>query len=106
MELPPEASQFVLDGQADPLTSTYRLHKVAEAARSGVQSLVDLVKNLRVYLIADDGDTRARATLLLAKVWLHETQRHQPSCGLSYPVHASESHIIRFHAACCYWTFS
>lgn len=81
MELPLEASQFVLDGQADPSLSTYRLHKVAEGSRSGVQSLIDLVKNLRVYLTAVDGDTRARATLLLAKVWLHHAWRLQTPCG-------------------------
>ena len=67
MELPVEASQFVLDSQAEATASAYRLQKVADVTRSGL-SLVDLVKDLRDYLIADEGDVRARATLLLAKV--------------------------------------
>ena len=67
MDLPLQASQYVTDGQVEPSTSSSRLQAVVEAAKSGL-TLVDLVKNLREYLIAEDGDTRARATLLLAKV--------------------------------------
>ncbi|KAK9846079.1 hypothetical protein WJX84_004788 [Apatococcus fuscideae] len=90
MELPLEASQFVLDGQANPGTLAYRLQKVAEAARSGL-SLLDLVRNLRDYLIAEEGETRARATLLLAKV-LEEV----PS---SLTGQTDASHVAAFFAA-------
>ncbi len=67
MDLPREASQYILDGQAQPRVSQIRLQAVIDAAGSGL-SLVDLVKSLRDYLIADSGDTRSRAALLLANV--------------------------------------
>ena len=67
MDLPIQASQFVLDTQADTSVSSDRLRAVCEATRSGL-TLVDLVKSLKDYLIAQDGQTRSRATLLLARV--------------------------------------